>query len=94
MKTWRRVALGGLTAFQLGLASVPATAQVTIWPDNEARRAIRTLQDKLLELELGTRDRITAVDAAGTFLLGGPVADRTPVNDRTVHASDVLASLG
>lgn len=84
MKTWRRVALGGLTVFQLGLASVPATAQVTILPDNEARRAIRALQDKLLELELGTRDRITAVDAALKASIGS-------VQQESKARSDALA---
>ncbi len=39
------------------------------------------------------RELIGAIDAVATFCLGGSVPDRPPLNDRTVRASDVLASL-
>ena len=39
------------------------------------------------------RELIGGIDAIATFTLGGSVPDRPPLNDRTVRASDVLASL-
>lgn len=42
----------------------PVEAQVTMFADNEARRAVKALNDRLLELELGTKERITAIDTA------------------------------
>jgi len=51
VNTWRRVAWGGLTALHLALAGFPASAQVTFFADNDARRAIKALQEKLIELE-------------------------------------------
>jgi 4-hydroxy-3-methylbut-2-enyl diphosphate reductase len=52
-----------------------------------------TEEDEYFPPPRNLRDLISAVDAAGTFLLGGPVQARPPVNDRSIHASDVLASL-
>ena len=52
-----------------------------------------TEEDEYFPPPRNLRDLINAVDAAGTFLLGGPVQSRPPVNDRSIHASDVLASL-
>ncbi len=40
------------------------------------------------------RDLLAVIDAAATFGLGGPVADRFPVDDRSLDASEVLAQLG
>ncbi len=39
------------------------------------------------------RDLLTALDVLATFSVGGSVADRPGLLDRTLHASDVLASL-
>jgi 4-hydroxy-3-methylbut-2-en-1-yl diphosphate reductase len=39
------------------------------------------------------RELLSAVDVVATLSLGGPVADRPPVNDRLINASDVLAAL-
>jgi 4-hydroxy-3-methylbut-2-en-1-yl diphosphate reductase len=39
------------------------------------------------------RDLLAAVDVLATFSLGGSVADRPGLLDRTLRASDVLASL-
>lgn len=60
----RRLSLGALLASQLGLACLPASAQVTIFPDNDARQAIRTLRSEVQSLELALRERINAVEAA------------------------------
>jgi 4-hydroxy-3-methylbut-2-enyl diphosphate reductase len=40
------------------------------------------------------RELLGAIDTVATFGLGGAVDDRPPVNDRQIHASEVLASLG
>jgi 4-hydroxy-3-methylbut-2-enyl diphosphate reductase len=39
------------------------------------------------------REMLAAIDTVATFTLGGPVAARPGLNDRTVAASDVLAGL-
>jgi 4-hydroxy-3-methylbut-2-enyl diphosphate reductase len=39
------------------------------------------------------RELLSAIDAVATFTLGGPVASRPILNDRTIAASDVLAAL-
>ncbi len=39
------------------------------------------------------RELLAAIDTVATFTLGGPVAGRPVLNDRTVAASDVLAAL-
>jgi len=39
------------------------------------------------------RELLGAIDAVATFTLGGPVAERPRVSDRSLAASDVLASL-
>lgn len=97
MKSWRQAAWGGLTALHLGLASVSATAQVTLFADNEARRAIKTLHEKLLELELGTRERITAIDAALKASIGSAQQESQARSDavaldarKRLEASEVL----
>jgi len=39
------------------------------------------------------RDMLTAIDVAATIGFGGTLCDRPTVNDRQLHASDVLAAL-
>ena len=70
----RRLSLGGLLAVQLGLACLPVSAQVTIFPDNDARQAIRTLRSDVQALELTLRERINAVEAAARE--AGAVAEK------------------
>jgi len=52
-----------------------------------------TEEDEYFPPPRNLRDLISAIDAAATFALGGSVGDRPQLNDRTVPASDVLASL-
>jgi tol-pal system protein YbgF len=70
----RRLSLGGLLAAQLALAWLPVSAQVTIFPDNDARQAIRTLRSDVQALELTLRERINAVEAAARE--AGAVAEK------------------
>jgi 4-hydroxy-3-methylbut-2-enyl diphosphate reductase len=53
-----------------------------------------TGEDEYFPPPRNLRDLLQAVDAAATLAFGGPVRDRPAVNDRSVHASDVLAELG
>lgn len=53
-----------------------------------------TDEDEYFPPPRNLRDLLGAVDVAATLTLGGPMHDRPVVNDRAIHASDVLASLG
>jgi 4-hydroxy-3-methylbut-2-enyl diphosphate reductase len=52
-----------------------------------------TDEDEYFPPPRNLRDLLTAVDLFATLSLGGPLVERPAVNDRSVHASDVLASL-
>ena len=53
-----------------------------------------TDEDEYFPPPRNLRDLLVALDTYATFSVGGPVAERPSVNDRLVHASDVLATLG
>ena len=53
-----------------------------------------TDEDEYFPPPRNLRDLLLALDTTATFSLGAAVADRPAVNDRLVHASDVLATLG
>ena len=53
-----------------------------------------TDEDEYFPPPRNLRDLLAALDTSATFSLGAAVASRPPVNDRLVHASDVLATLG
>jgi 4-hydroxy-3-methylbut-2-en-1-yl diphosphate reductase len=53
-----------------------------------------TDEDEYFPPPRNLRDLLVAIDVGASFSLGGPIAERPPVNDRTVQASDVLATLG
>jgi 4-hydroxy-3-methylbut-2-en-1-yl diphosphate reductase len=53
-----------------------------------------TDEDEYFPPPRNLRELLAAVDVGATFALGGPVGDRPPINDRLMHASDVLATLG
>jgi 4-hydroxy-3-methylbut-2-en-1-yl diphosphate reductase len=52
-----------------------------------------TDEDEYFPPPRNLRDLLTAVDLAATLALGGPLEARPAVNDRAIHASEVLASL-
>jgi 4-hydroxy-3-methylbut-2-enyl diphosphate reductase len=52
-----------------------------------------TDEDEYFPPPRNLRDLITAIDAFATFGLGGSLSNRPTVNDRTIEASNVLASL-
>ena len=53
-----------------------------------------TDEDEYFPPPRNLRDLLVAIDLGASFALGGPVRERPPINDRAVHASEVLASLG
>jgi 4-hydroxy-3-methylbut-2-en-1-yl diphosphate reductase len=52
-----------------------------------------TTEDEYFPPPRELRDLLSSVDAAASFLLGGPTSGRPPVNDRLLAASSVLAEL-
>lgn len=52
-----------------------------------------TEEDEYFPPPRNLRDLIATIDAAATLAFGGPVDNRPPTQDRSLHASDVLASL-
>jgi len=52
-----------------------------------------TEEDEYFPPPRNLRDLISTIDAAATLAFGGPVDARPPTQDRSLHASDVLASL-
>ena len=52
-----------------------------------------TEEDEYFPPPRNLRDLISTIDAAATLALGGPVDARPTTQDRSLHASDVLASL-
>ncbi|HVN51664.1 MAG TPA: 4-hydroxy-3-methylbut-2-enyl diphosphate reductase [Acidimicrobiales bacterium] len=53
-----------------------------------------TDEDEYFPPPRNLRDLLAAIDLGASFSVGGPVTARPPINDRAVHASDVLATLG
>jgi 4-hydroxy-3-methylbut-2-enyl diphosphate reductase len=52
-----------------------------------------TDEDEYFPPPRNIRDLLSAIDVMATFGFGGPLDGRPPVNDRQIHASDVLALL-
>jgi 4-hydroxy-3-methylbut-2-en-1-yl diphosphate reductase len=52
-----------------------------------------TEEDEYFPPPRNLRDLIATIDAAATLAFGGAVDARPPTQDRSLHASDVLASL-
>jgi 4-hydroxy-3-methylbut-2-en-1-yl diphosphate reductase len=62
-------------------------------PVNGVEEVRLTEEDEYFPPPRNLRDLLTAVDVFATLALAGPVTERPAVNDRSVHASDVLATL-
>jgi 4-hydroxy-3-methylbut-2-enyl diphosphate reductase len=89
--------LGGTVGVTAG-ASAPEDLVDAVIAQLDPLRGVEevayTGEDEYFPPPRNLRDLLTAVDAAATFALGGRVAGRAGVNDRSLHASDVLADLG
>jgi 4-hydroxy-3-methylbut-2-en-1-yl diphosphate reductase len=62
-------------------------------PRGGVEQVAYTDEDEYFPPPRNLRDLLGAVDAVATFTLGGPLRERPDVNDRSLHASDVLAQL-
>jgi 4-hydroxy-3-methylbut-2-enyl diphosphate reductase len=62
-------------------------------PANGVEEVHYTDEDEYFPPPRNLRDLLQSVDLAATLALGGPVDARPGVNDRAIHASDVLATL-
>ena len=83
----------GVTAGASAPEELVESVIARIAPRNGVEVVQVTEEDEYFPPPRNLRDLITAVDAAATFLLGGPVDARLPADDRALHASDVLTSL-
>lgn len=52
-----------------------------------------TEEDEYFPPPRNLRDLLAGIDVLATFALSGPVQDRPEVNERSIHAADVLSSL-
>ncbi|MCU1452231.1 MAG: ispH [Acidimicrobiales bacterium] len=52
-----------------------------------------TEEDEYFPPPRSMRDLLSGIDVLATFTLGGSIPDRPAVNERAIHAADVLASL-
>ncbi len=62
-------------------------------PVNGVEEVRITEEDEYFPPPRNLRDLLAGIDLLATFTLGGPVDGRPTVNERSVHAADVLASL-
>jgi 4-hydroxy-3-methylbut-2-enyl diphosphate reductase len=63
-------------------------------PRNGVEEVSFTQEDEYFPPPRNLRDLISAIDLFATIGFGGSMRERPVVNDRAVHASDVLATLG
>jgi 4-hydroxy-3-methylbut-2-enyl diphosphate reductase len=62
-------------------------------PVNGVEEVRITDEDEYFPPPRNLRDLLSAIDVAATVGFGGTLRDRPTVNDRQIHATDVLASL-
>jgi 4-hydroxy-3-methylbut-2-enyl diphosphate reductase len=91
------VDLSGTVGVTAG-ASAPEELVDAVLEALDPRRGVEevrvTDEDEYFPPPRNLRDLLVAIEAVGALGLGGDPADRPPVNDRALPASEVLASLG
>ncbi|CAN5234590.1 4-hydroxy-3-methylbut-2-enyl diphosphate reductase [soil metagenome] len=83
----------GVTAGASAPESLVDEVIAALAPINGVEEVRITDEDEYFPPPRNLRDLLDGIELLGTFTLGGPVADRPPVNERSVHAADVLAGL-
>ncbi|MCU0310359.1 MAG: 4-hydroxy-3-methylbut-2-enyl diphosphate reductase [Acidimicrobiales bacterium] len=89
--------LGGTVGVTAGASAPEDLVEAVIErlaPTGGVEEITITTEDEYFPPPRNLRDLLGAIDAAATFMLGGPVDDRPAVNDRVIAASTVLRSLG
>ena len=83
----------GVTAGASAPEELVESVIAKIAPTNGVEIVQVTEEDEYFPPPRNLRDLISTIDAAATLAFGGPVDARPPTHDRSLHASDVLASL-
>ncbi len=83
----------GVTAGASAPESLVEEVLTRLAPTQGVEEVRITEEDEYFPTPRNLRDLLNGIDLLATFSLGGPVATRPPVNERGVHAADVLAAL-
>lgn len=83
----------GVTAGASAPESLVEDVLAALAPVNGIEEVRITNEDEYFPPPRNLRDLLTGIDILSTFTLGGPIEDRPPVNERSIHAADVLAGL-
>ena len=83
----------GVTAGASAPESLVEEVIAALAPVNGVEEVRITEEDEYFPPPRNLRDLLNGIDLLATFTLGGPVTDRPAVNERAVHAADVLAGM-
>ena len=83
----------GVTAGASAPESLVEAVIEALNPTSGVEEVHLTEEDEYFPPPRNLRDLLEGIDVLATFSLGGPVDDRPPVNDRSIHAAEVLARL-
>jgi 4-hydroxy-3-methylbut-2-enyl diphosphate reductase len=83
----------GVTAGASAPDSLVEEVLAALAPTHGVEEVRITEEDEYFPPPRNLRDLLNAVDLLATFSLGGPVADRPPVNERAIRAADALTSI-
>ncbi|MEZ5178505.1 MAG: 4-hydroxy-3-methylbut-2-enyl diphosphate reductase [Acidimicrobiales bacterium] len=83
----------GVTAGASAPESLVEEVIATLAPVNGVEEVRITDEDEYFPPPRNLRDLLAGIDSLATLALGGPVAHRPKVDERAVHAADVLAAL-
>ena len=83
----------GVTAGASAPEDVVQAVVAELAPTDGVEAVDVTDEDEYFPPPRNLRDMLTAIDVAATIGFGGTLCDRPTVNDRQLHASDVLAAL-
>jgi 4-hydroxy-3-methylbut-2-enyl diphosphate reductase len=83
----------GVTAGASAPESLVEEVIAALAPAQGVEEVHLTLEDEYFPPPRNLRDLLAGIDVLATFSLGGSVPERPSVNDRSIHAADVLASL-
>ncbi len=83
----------GVTAGASAPESLVEEVLTALAPTQGVEEVRITEEDEYFPPPRNLRDLLSGIDVLATFTMGGPVQDRPSVNERAVHAADVLAAL-
>ena len=83
----------GVTAGASAPESLVQDVLEALQPVNGVEEVRMTEEDEYFPPPRNLRDLLAGIEVLATFSLGGPVGAPPPVNERSLHAADVLAGL-